>query len=109
MADLTVGNSWGLIPATIAGTPAGKTVSTTALSLAAANTSRKSIIITNNSTGRLYIGHTSGVTTSGATMGLLVMPYGSYSDTGVGVYTGDLYGIYSVTAASQNVSVSERT
>jgi hypothetical protein len=97
-------------PATsTAGTPAGFTVSTSAVLLAALNTSRKSIIVTNNSTGKLYLGHTSGVTTSGANMGLVVPAGGSYTDSGFGLYTGTLYGIYDTAAGSQNVSVSERT
>ena len=91
------------------GTPAGFTVSTTAVLLAALNANRKSLVITNNSTGKLYLGHTSGVTSSGAAMGLLVPSNGSYTDSGFGLYIGDMYGIYDASAGAQNVSVSERT
>lgn len=94
---------------TTAGAPASVTVSTSAVSLAASNANRRSIIITNNSTGNLFIGHSNAVTSSGAAMGLIIPPYGAYSDSGHGIYTGDLYGIYSAAAASHNVSVSERT
>jgi hypothetical protein len=66
-------------------------------------------VITNNGTGTLYVGHTSGVTASGAAMGLIVPPGSCYSDSGFGLYTGDLYGIYDVVSAIHNVSVSERT
>lgn len=97
------------VPVSTAGTPAGVTVSTSAVSLKASNASRKAIVITNNGVGILYIGHTSGVTASGSTMGMMVVPGGSYQDSGFGLYTGDLYGIYDQTASSQNVSVSERT
>ncbi len=96
------------LPST-AGTPAGVTVSTSAVSLKASNANRRAIVITNNGVGNLYIGHTSGVTSSGANVGLIVPPFGSYTDSGDGLYTGDLYGIYDQASAVQNVSVSERT
>lgn len=94
---------------TTAGTPAGVTVSTAATLLKASNANRKAIIITNNGVGNLYIGHTNAVTASGANMGLILPPFGAYCDSGAGLYTGDLYGIYDQVAAAQNVSVSERT
>jgi hypothetical protein len=84
-------------------------VSTSSALLAASNASRAAIVITNNGSGNLYIGHTSGVTSSGALMGLLISAGSSYEDSGDGLYTGDLYGIYSAVSASENVSVSERT
>lgn len=84
------------------------TVSTSAVLLAAANPLRLSIVITNNGTGDLYVGHSGAVTSSGAAMGLLVGSKASYSDSGFGLYLGPLYGIYSASASSQNVSVSER-
>lgn len=87
----------------------GVTVSTSAVLIKASNASRKAIVITNNGTGNLYIGGANTVTTSGATMGLIVAPFGTYQDSGFGLYTGDLYGIYSAVSASQNISVSERT
>lgn len=93
---------------TTSGAPLGVTVSTTAVLLAASNTDRKSIIITNNGTGTLYIGHDNTVSSSGAAMGLLVQSKCSYTDSGFGLYTGDLWGIYSAASASENVSVSER-
>lgn len=92
-----------------AGTPAAVTVSTTAVLLKASNAARKAILISNFGAAILYIGHTSGVTASGAATGLAVWPGGAYFDSGDGLYTGDLYGIYSAAAGSQNVSVSERS
>lgn len=92
-----------------AGTPSGVTVSTSAVSIKSSNTARRAIVITNNGVGNLYLGHTSGVTSSGSNMGLLIPPGGAYTDSGDGIYTGDIYGIYSQTSSSQNVSVSERT
>lgn len=93
---------------TIEGTPSGVVVSTSAVLIKASNQNRKSIVITNNGSRTLYLGHTSAVTTSGATMGLAVRAGGSYQDSGDGLYTGDIYGIYGAASASQNVSVSER-
>ena len=92
-----------------AGTPAGITVSTSAVLLAASNANRRSIIITNNGMGNLFVGGSSGVTASGSAMGVLVKPGGSYSDAGYGLYTGDVYGIYDTVSSSQNVSRWERT
>ena len=94
---------------TTAGTPAAVTVSTSAVLLKASNAARKSILITNNGTTPVYLGHTSGVTASGAAMGLLLAPAGSYSDSGFGLYTGDLYAIGAAAVAAENVSISERT
>lgn len=96
-----------------AGTPAGVTVSTatgaSTVVLKAVNAARKAIIITNAGVGDLYVGHTTAVTTGGATMGLIVSPRGAYMDSGFGLYTGDLYGVYSIVSTTQNVSVSERS
>lgn len=96
-------------PTTTAGTPAGVTVSASAAVIKASNANRKAIIITNNGNSNIYLGHSSAVTISGATMGLLLLPGGVYRDAGPGLYTGDIYGIGDASAASENVSVSERT
>ena len=107
--DVNVIGTSGELDQSTAGTPAGFTVSTSALLLAASNTNRLAIVITNNGTSNIFIGHTSGVTSSGAAMGLKLVPGGSYQDSGYGLYTGDLYAIGDAAAASENVSVSERT
>lgn len=91
-----------------AGSPVGVSVSSTATLIKAANTARKAILITNNGSLNVYLGHTTTVTTAGGTMGLLLAPSGAYADSGWGLYTGDIYGVCSATA-SANVSVSERT
>jgi len=90
-------------------TGGGLTCSVAAVTLAAANANRKSIIITNNGSGSLYIGETSTVASSGANMGLLVPTNGMYSDSGFGVFTGQLFGIYSVTSTSENIAVRDRS
>ncbi len=88
----------------------GITVSTSAVIIIAANTNRRGIIITNNSNGTLFLGKDATVTTSGATMGtILTRNGGAYNDAGDGLYTGAIWGIYSESAATQNVAVSERT
>ena len=83
------------------------TVSTTAVKLAGENAGRKSLVIANNGGGTLYVGYTSAVTSSGAAMGRAVTSFGSYSDTGDGVWVGQVWGIYSTSASSQNVAVQE--
>lgn len=65
------------------------------------------IEITNNGSGDLYVGFANTVTTSGATMGVKVLPGGCLS-LGPG-WNSDyqqitIYGIYSEAAASQNVA-----
>lgn len=76
--------------------------------LAGANADRKSLVITNNSTGSLYLGGPN-VTASGITAGLLVPTTGSYSDSGDGVFTGEVWGLYSASASAQNIAVSDRS
>lgn len=97
-------------PPTTAGTPAAFVVTSATALLATSNPARRSILITNNGAGVLYIGHTTGVTTASATMGLYVQASGgAYTDSGFGIYTGNLYGIYSAASTTHNVVVSERT
>jgi hypothetical protein len=86
------------------------TVSTAAVLVAGANSSRKSLIIANTSSGTLYLGNTSAVSTSGTTMGTPIGSLGGvYSDSGYGTCTGEVWGIYSAAASSPNVSVSDRS
>ncbi len=85
------------------------TVSTTAVRLAPANSARLSLLICNNGTGSLYVGDTSAVTSSGANMGAKVPSSGRYSDTGQGVYVGEVWGIYDAAATAQNVVVLDRS
>jgi len=93
-----------------AGDPAGITVSMVAVLVAAANAARKSIIISNNSVAsNMFFGSTAAVTTSGVTMGIRIAPGGMYTDSGDGLYTGDIYAIGSVAAAAPNASRWERT
>jgi len=92
-----------------AGTPAGFTISTAAVLVAASNASRKAILMVNFGSSNIYIGHTNAVTTSGATAGLKLVANGSYQDSGDGLYTGDLYAIGDAVSAIQNLSASERT
>jgi hypothetical protein len=96
-------------PTTTTGTPAGVTVSTSAVSLKASNANRLAIRIVNAGVGVLYIGSSNAVTSSGANLGVAIPPFGVYEDSGPGIYTGDLFGIYDQTASAQNVSVWELT
>ena len=89
--------------------PSALIVSTTAVRLVRSNPARGSLIITNNGSGSLYIRRTSDVTSSGAGMGVLLYPGGAYTDSGDGVYTGELWGIYSSSSTVQNVAVCDRT
>lgn len=93
------------------GTPVGIVVSTVAILLAASNTSRKSILISNNGSGAfsIFLGSTAAVTTGGATMGIKVTAGGVYSDSGEDCYTGDIYAIGSAVSVAANVSRWERT
>jgi hypothetical protein len=83
------------------------TVSTTAVRIAPVNASRKCLTITNNSTGDLYVGLSSGVTASGSGMGRIVASKGSFTDGGEGVWCGERWAIYSASASSANVSVED--
>jgi hypothetical protein len=87
----------------------GVTVSTSAVQVLASNTSAKSRIITNNGISSVYLGRDGTVTTSGATMGILLRPGGTYSDSGADMYNGAIHGIGDAVSASQNVSAWERT
>lgn len=90
------------------GLPYGVIVSTSAVPLCAANVARKSLIITNNSTGSLYVGHDQYLLGSGKTMGhLLTASGGSLTDSGDGIWVGEWWGIYSAVATAENVSVSD--
>lgn len=93
---------------TIASTTA-KIVTTTAVRLVGTNVARKALLIANNGNGGLYIGHDSSVTSSGATMGVLVSSTSSYSDSGFGTYIGELWGIYDAASSSYNVTVVDRS
>lgn len=84
-------------------------VSTTAVLIVRSNVQRKCLVICNNGGGTLYLGNTSSVTASGAGMGLKVPAGGRYTDSGDGINVGDVWGIYSVAATTQNVAVSDRT
>ncbi len=94
------------VPVTVNGPPAALsgavTVSTTAVQLIVS--SDQGVTITNNGVGDLYIGVDNTVTTSGAKMGLVVYPGGSFSLLPF-EWEGAVWGIYSTTASSQNVSV----
>jgi hypothetical protein len=92
-----------------AGAPVGVTVSTSAIVVLAANASAKSRLITNNGTTNIYLGRNNTVTSSGATMGILLSPGGSYNDSGVDLDQGAIWAIGSAVASSQNVSAWERT
>ena len=93
------------------GPSVGNIVSTSAVLIAASNTNRKAILITNNAlVGKIYLGSSNAVTTSGATMGtLLQVEGGAYFDSGDGLYTGDIYAISDTATVVENISVSERT
>lgn len=103
----------GSVPVTTqraTGTVAGAfIVSTSAVRLAGVNASRLSLIIANNGSGRLYLGRTSAVAASGPSMGIGVPAGASYSDTGNGVSVGEMWGVYSAAATTQNVSVLDRS
>lgn len=89
------------------GNQSAVTVSTTAVQLAIVNSIRSGITIVNQGTGNLYIGVDNLVTTSGSHMGMLIMPNGSFDVSGDGCYGGAIWGIYSQTASTQNVTTFE--
>lgn len=112
MPDITIGAGEYLSPYTAGADAFGAiTVSTTAILLVAFSASSFGWLeITNNGSGELYIGIDNTVTTSGATMGLKVLPGGSFS-VNFGATLGSImsyYGIYSEAAATQNVAVMAR-
>jgi len=91
------------------GAPVGIIVSNAAIALAAANANRRAIIITNNGSSNIFIGRDNTVTATGATMGIKVIPNGTYSDSGEDLDIGDIWAIGDAVSASANVSVWEKT
>lgn len=91
------------------GDASGVTVSTSAVQILASNTSAKNRIISNNGTTNIYISRQNTVTATGAAMGILLKPGGTYCDSGIDIYTGAIYGIGDAVSASQNVAAWERT
>lgn len=92
-----------------AGAPVGVAVGVSAVLLLSANAARKQICITNNGTSNIYVGASSAVTATGATMGSKLVPNGALTDSGDDCYTGDYYAVGDAASGSQNVSVWERT
>lgn len=102
-------DTFGSTPATTTGSPVGITVSTAAVLVCAANAIRVFLGLTNNGTSNFFLGNTSGVTASGATMGLKLAPNGALSDFGEYFGKGDVYAIGDAVSASENISRLERT
>lgn len=84
-------------------------VSNTAILIIASNPQRKSLIISNNGSTNIYLGATNTIASSGANMGIKILPNGTYMDSGIDTYTGDIYGVSDSVSASYNVAVWERT
>lgn len=98
------------VPAAMRSMRAVNVSNTQAVRLLEVNTNRKSVVIVNNSTGTLYLGNTSAVTSSGTTAGYTILASGgSYSDSGDGRDLGETWGIYSAAASAANVIVDERS
>lgn len=97
-----------LVETTTVETPQALIVSTTAVPIVGANVARKSLLISNNGTGSLYLKGDKSVASSGISMGIVVPSNATYSDSGFGVYLGAMWGIYSAVSAVQNVVVSDR-
>ncbi len=91
------------------GAQVGVTVSTAAVQILASNANAKNRAIVNNGTTNIYLGSSAAVTTSGATMGIKLIPNGTYTDSGLDMYTGAIFGIGDAVSASQNVSAWERS
>lgn len=91
------------------GTPAGKIVSTTAVLILASNASAKNRGITNNGSSNIYLGSSAAVTISGPDMGLKLVPNGTYTDSGLDEYVGDIFAIGDAVSLVENVSVWERS
>lgn len=91
------------------GTPVGKIVSTVAVLILASNASAKNRGITNNGSSNIYLGSDATVTSSGAAMGLKLIPNGSYTDSGLDEYTGDIFAIGDAVSLVENVSAWERS
>lgn len=83
-------------------------VTTTAIKIASANTARKSIIISNHGTGDLYFKASNAVASSGINSGVIVPSKGVYTDSGYGLYLGEIWGIYSVASSTYNVVTLDR-
>lgn len=81
------------------------TVGTTATLILAANDNRHSFLINNTSSGTVFIGPTSSVTTSN---GISLLENGSLAEdsSGTKLYQSDIYGI--VAAGTSDVRVWER-
>ena len=81
------------------------TVSTTATLILAANVDRHSYLLANTSSGTVFLGPRSDVT---AANGTPILENGSLAEdnSGVKIYTGDIYGI--VSAGTSDVRVWER-
>lgn len=91
------------------GAPVGVTVSTAAVQVLAANANAKQRIITNNGSSNIFLGRDNTVTTTGATMGIKLVPGGTYTDSGIDLDQGAIFGIGDAVSASQNVSAWEKT
>lgn len=91
------------------GAQVGVVVSTSAVQVLATNAAAKNRAITNNGSSNVYLGSSAAVTTSGAAMGLKLIPNGTYTDTGEDLYTGAIFAIGDAVSASENVSTWERT
>jgi len=102
--------TWTIERATT-GTGSGVIVSVAPVLALANNVNARSRVLTNNSaTAKIYIGKTNAVAASGPAMGILLMPNGgSYTDSGIDLYTGDIYAISDAISAVENLAVWERT
>jgi len=93
----------------VTSTTSAFTVTTSAQLIRPSDTGILSWAVVNNGTGNLFIGYTSSVATSGANMGIKIAPGGAIAMAAIGTYTGEIYGIYSAAAATQNVVVTKQT
>lgn len=91
------------------GTPVGIIVSTVAILILAANASAKNRGITNNGSSNIYLGSSAAVNISGPDMGLKLIPNGSYTDSGLDAYVGDIFAIGDAVSLVENVSAWERS
>lgn len=82
-------------------------VTTSVIKIHNANAARKSIIISNNGTGDLYVRGDKSVASSGISSGIIIPSKGSFTDSGFGVYLGERWGIYSAVSSTVNVVVAE--
>ena len=79
------------------------TVTTTATKILSANAERRSFILQNLGFVTVFLGHNDSVTTS---IGIEVEPDERYSEQGIGLWKGDVFGI--ATSGSQEVRSWER-